>query len=37
MAQNRIFLRLLAALVVSLVCGTVNATGDFLAWAEYDA
>jgi len=29
--------RLVTAMVVSLVCGMAHATGDFLAWAEYDA
>ena len=37
MAPNRIFFRLVAAMVVSLACGMAQATGDFLAWTEYDA
>jgi hypothetical protein len=37
MELNRIFFRLVTAMVVSLVCGMAHATGDFLVWAEYDA
>jgi hypothetical protein len=37
MALSPTVFRLVTAMVVSLVCGMAHATGDFLAWAEYDA